>query len=258
MDSRGSETKVAERREYDTESFSEEVNAAIDAVLPSEDPLDAPDFDPVAFINAKFPDENSLEGVGTYAQEIEARISGLDRDIYQAIRDQAVSGKQASQGIADCKVAIRELFNKITDIKGKAQDSEKMVDEICRDIRQLDAAKKNLETSITALKRLQMLVRLCVCGWVGFGVRTHALPRARSGHFFCAAVANVDALYRLGVDHLFVMPGYVRVCVFCSFFSLLLCVCACVRVRARARALIDHVYQSLERHGGRWPLRTSR
>jgi hypothetical protein len=69
-----------------------------------------------------------------------------------------VSGKQASQGIADCKVAISELFNKITDIKGKAQDSEKMVDEICRDIRQLDAAKRHLETSITALKRLQMLV----------------------------------------------------------------------------------------------------
>eukprot|EP00750_Incisomonas_marina_P002486 INCI12364.1.p1 GENE.INCI12364.1~~INCI12364.1.p1 ORF type:complete len:796 (-),score=180.58 INCI12364.1:2409-4796(-) len=159
MDSRGSETKVAERRrEFNTESFSAEVNAAIDAVLPSEDPLDAPHFDAVAFINAKFPDEHSLEGVGSYAQEVEARIAGLDRDIYQAIRDQAVSGRQASQGIADCKVAIRELFNKITDIKGKAQDSEKMVDEICRDIRQLDAAKKNLETSITALKRLQMLI----------------------------------------------------------------------------------------------------
>ena len=164
MDSRGSETKVAERRrEFNTESFSAEVNAAIDAVLPSEDPLDAPHFDAVAFINAKFPDEHSLEGVGSYAQEVEARIAGLDRDIYQAIRDQAVSGRQASQGIADCKVAIRELFNKITDIKGKAQDSEKMVDEICRDIRQLDAAKKNLETSITALKRLQMLVRAGGC-----------------------------------------------------------------------------------------------
>ena len=82
----------------------------------------------------------------------------MDRDIYVAIREQAVSGRQASQGIEDCKVAISELFNKITDIKGKAQDSEKMVDEICRDIRQLDAAKKNLETSITALKRLQMLI----------------------------------------------------------------------------------------------------
>jgi hypothetical protein len=82
--------QVAERPVYDTESFSPEVNAAINAVVPSDDPLDQPEFDAVAFVNARFPDENSLEGVGTYAQEVESRITELDRDIYTAIREQAV------------------------------------------------------------------------------------------------------------------------------------------------------------------------
>eukprot|EP01097_Dermamoeba_algensis_P003624 TRINITY_DN2496_c0_g1_i1.p1 TRINITY_DN2496_c0_g1~~TRINITY_DN2496_c0_g1_i1.p1 ORF type:complete len:440 (-),score=105.80 TRINITY_DN2496_c0_g1_i1:19-1338(-) len=56
------------------------------------------------------------------------------------------------------KGAIQELFNKINDIKRKAEQSEVMVQEICRDIKSLDYAKRNLTTTIKALKRLHMLV----------------------------------------------------------------------------------------------------
>lgn len=42
-------------------------------------------------------------------------------------------------------------------MKNKAATSEQMVQEICRDIRTLDIAKRNLVTAITALKRLFML-----------------------------------------------------------------------------------------------------
>ena len=38
-----------------------------------------------------------------------------------------------------------------------------MVQEICRDIRQLDYAKRHLQTTITALKRLHMLVGNALC-----------------------------------------------------------------------------------------------
>lgn len=44
------------------------------------------------------------------------------------------------------------------DIKTKAEQSEQMVHEICRDIKSLDYAKRHLTQTITALKRLQMLV----------------------------------------------------------------------------------------------------
>ena len=58
----------------------------------------------------------------------------------------------------DAKAAIHELFKKIKDIKSKAEQSEVMVQEICGDIKQLDWAKKHLTATISALKRLQMLV----------------------------------------------------------------------------------------------------
>jgi peptidoglycan hydrolase CwlO-like protein len=52
---------------------------------------------------------------------------------------------------------IQDLFTKINDIKSKAEKSEEMVQEICRDIKSLDYAKKHLTTTITALKRTHML-----------------------------------------------------------------------------------------------------
>ena len=42
-------------------------------------------------------------------------------------------------------------------MKEKAEQSEVMVQEICRDIKKLDFAKKNITTTITALHRLAML-----------------------------------------------------------------------------------------------------
>ncbi|KAJ6864141.1 vacuolar protein sorting-associated protein 53 A [Populus alba x Populus x berolinensis] len=47
---------------------------------------------------------------------------------------------------------------KIREIKSKAEQSETMVQEICRDIKKLDFAKKHITTTITALHRLTMLV----------------------------------------------------------------------------------------------------
>jgi hypothetical protein len=50
---------------------------------------------------------------------------------------------------------------KIREIKTKAVQSETMVQEICRDIKKLDFAKKHITTTITALHRLTMLGMTC-------------------------------------------------------------------------------------------------
>lgn len=56
----------------------------------------------------------------------------------------------------------QELSYKIREIKSKAEQSETMVQETCRDIKKLDFAKKNITTTITALHRLTMLGQLAV------------------------------------------------------------------------------------------------
>jgi len=123
-----------------------------------EDPLDSPDFDPIAFINQHFPTESSLDGLDTFVVGIASQITTLDEEISSAVQAQSVAGKQASKDIEEAQQAILELFDKIQDIKAKASQSERMVNEICHDIKKLDCAKTHLQASITSLKRLQMLL----------------------------------------------------------------------------------------------------
>lgn len=62
-----------------------------------EDPLDSADFDPVSFINQRFPTEASLDGLDTFVAAVNSQIATLDEEISKSIQTQSVSGKQATQ-----------------------------------------------------------------------------------------------------------------------------------------------------------------
>ncbi|CAL9218405.1 unnamed protein product [Arabidopsis halleri] len=110
------------------------------------------------YINQMFPTEASLSGVEPLMQKIQGEIRRVDASILSAVRQQSNSGTKAKEDLADATRAVEELSHKIQEIKSKAEQSEAMVQEICRDIKKLDFAKKNITTTITALHRLTMLV----------------------------------------------------------------------------------------------------
>lgn len=126
--------------------------------MSDNEPLDAVDFDPVDYLNQHFLTERSLDRLDPFMLNISVQIGELDEDISKTVQAQSEAGHQASRDVEEAKAAIKELFGKIRDMKAKAEQSEVMVQEICRDIKQLDFAKRHLQTTITALKRLHMLV----------------------------------------------------------------------------------------------------
>lgn len=60
--------------------------------------------------------------------------------------------------LEEARQVIRQLLAHADKIKNQAEESEGTVREITRDIKQLDAAKRNLTTAITTLNHLHMLV----------------------------------------------------------------------------------------------------
>ncbi|XP_058723659.1 vacuolar protein sorting-associated protein 53 A [Vicia villosa] len=110
------------------------------------------------YINQMFPNEASLTGVEPLMQKIQNEIRTVDAGILAAVRQQSNSGTKAKEDLAAATRAVEELMYKIREIKTKAVQSETMVQEICRDIKKLDFAKKHITTTITALHRLTMLV----------------------------------------------------------------------------------------------------
>ncbi|XP_027176359.1 vacuolar protein sorting-associated protein 53 A isoform X1 [Coffea eugenioides] len=110
------------------------------------------------YINQMFPTEASLSGVEPLVQKVQSEIRHVDAEILAAVRQQSNSGSKAREDLAAATHAVEELMYKIREIKTKAEQSETMVQEICRDIKKLDFAKKHITTTITALHRLTMLV----------------------------------------------------------------------------------------------------
>ncbi|KAL8569006.1 hypothetical protein ACOMHN_048254 [Nucella lapillus] len=139
-------------------TFTPEVQEAIEQVLPSNDPLDRPDFNPVDYINTLFPTEQSLANIDDVINKIRSKIWRLDDEIRGVVRGQTNVGEEGRQALVEAQRAIQDLFTKIKDIKDKAEKSEEMVKEITRDIKQLDHAKRHLTASITTLNHLHMLL----------------------------------------------------------------------------------------------------
>ncbi|GAX83739.1 hypothetical protein CEUSTIGMA_g11164.t1 [Chlamydomonas eustigma] len=128
--------------------------------LPSEkkpDVFDQADFDATKFINTIYPDESSLTDIDRFVGVLQKQIRSIDKEIYGAVKAQGGAHVRARDDVASAHAQIEELFSKIEDIQQKAEESESMVQDICRDIKKLDYAKKHLTNAITALRRLAML-----------------------------------------------------------------------------------------------------
>ncbi|KAH6934373.1 hypothetical protein HPB50_023742 [Hyalomma asiaticum] len=139
-------------------NFPPEVQAAIEQVFPSTDPLDSPNFNPVDYINTLFPTEQSLANVDEVIARMKTKIRRLDEQIRTVVRGQGNLGSDGRASLEEAQRSIHQLFLCIRDIKEKAEKSEHMVKEITRDIKQLDNAKRHLTASITTLNHLHMLV----------------------------------------------------------------------------------------------------
>ncbi|GLI62858.1 hypothetical protein VaNZ11_005587 [Volvox africanus] len=121
------------------------------------DLFDSEDFDPTKLVNQLYPDEASLTDLDKFVLVLKKQINQVDQEIFNAVRSQGGAHARARQDLSVAHGQIVELFTKIRDIQRKSEESEAMVQEICRDIKKLDYAKRHLTNSITALRRLAML-----------------------------------------------------------------------------------------------------
>lgn len=127
-------------------------------LTPAKDAFDRENFNAVAYINEMFPTETSLVGLDPLIANLKRKIKGVDKEILSAVQQQSSTGSRARQDLARAREAMGELTLRMADIRRKAEASEAMVQEICRDIRKLDRAKGHLQITITSLRRLAMLV----------------------------------------------------------------------------------------------------
>ncbi|KAG6335695.1 hypothetical protein ID866_3401 [Astraeus odoratus] len=138
----------------------------------AEDPLDSQyKFDLVHVLNQLLPDEAAL----SHLEAIQGKLAESERQLQREIdlledelrRDQDPDRMQLIQEMI-FRYRTKDLLGQMSRIREKASESEAVVCNITKDIQVLDFAKKNLITSMTTLKRLQMLgVRPLQCRVLG-------------------------------------------------------------------------------------------
>ena len=87
------------------------------------------------------------------------QMARVDDNILNAVRRHGGGGVAAAErGVTDAEAAVEDLLGQVAEIERRAEASECMVEEICKGIRRLDTAKRNLTDAITSLRKLAMLV----------------------------------------------------------------------------------------------------
>ncbi len=56
--------------------------------MPSDDPLDVADFNPVDYINSLFPTEQSLSNIDQVISNMETKVQTIDTEIRDVVRQQ--------------------------------------------------------------------------------------------------------------------------------------------------------------------------
>ncbi|KAG5507053.1 hypothetical protein JKF63_05799 [Porcisia hertigi] len=136
--------------------YSEAVEQAIAEVCPPRDALDAADFDPVVYLNSRFPDEASLNALPAFLDEANERLRQTENQLLKAVEQQASNATNAESDLKGAKEAVAQLYVRVSEIKTQASDSEEIVKDLCQNIRKLDVAKTNLTISINTLRSVQL------------------------------------------------------------------------------------------------------
>ena len=84
---------------------------------------------------SSFPTQESLEGLSSFIGQLRQQEKQIEDGIRGAIRRQAAHGRRAQADLSDAKLAVRELFERIKAIRSKAEQSEELVSDVCRDIK---------------------------------------------------------------------------------------------------------------------------
>jgi len=135
-----------------------EVILSLQTVLEAKDELDSQSFSLSYCLNSLFPDEAALSSdLETTQSRLQAHIAALRSEIATLQYEITSSHKEPADENSDLQELVGDLFTQINYLRSGATESEIVVREITRDIKTLDLAKRNIVSSMTGVKRFQML-----------------------------------------------------------------------------------------------------
>ncbi|KXS19711.1 hypothetical protein M427DRAFT_52599 [Gonapodya prolifera JEL478] len=134
-----------------------ELDAALAAILDSDDPLDSEKFDPLLYINALFPDAQSLSALPVVLTRLKRHLRSIDQASRELVRAQTDAGEAAAKEIERVRGSVETLRGRVDHFRSSAVHTRALVADIAGDMAHLDRAKRNLAHAVAVLRRGQMM-----------------------------------------------------------------------------------------------------
>ena len=128
------------------------------ALTNSNDPFEDPNFNIIAYLNEKFPDEESLASMDTFIAKIDSEISSTQETIETLLCEKAHNAAKVKDYLSTLDTDVSEILELIESIKKNSDSNEATVKSICNDIKSLDNARGNITNTISMLTKLVMLI----------------------------------------------------------------------------------------------------
>jgi vacuolar protein sorting-associated protein 53 len=113
--------------------------------------------DPIQYLNLLFPHPSTLSSIGRVSSTLRSEQNALSSVIAARQTAQAYGPDSSLDRMQSAQAELGELFRKIETVRSRAIKTEENITFMTADIKRLDGTKRNLTSSMTALKRLQML-----------------------------------------------------------------------------------------------------
>lgn len=137
--------------------FPETLMIAIEELLPNSEQFDNPEFSTVTYINELFPTEQSLSNIETVYARCTYRLAQAEEEVRVLLQSAAISRVSGKQALAAATSSTKTLSAQLAHVDSRAERSAGAVKQITAEMKQLDAAKVNLTSAMTALTHCHLL-----------------------------------------------------------------------------------------------------
>jgi len=138
---------------YDENVISSELYSLLNKHIQSNDILEDPNFDPIAYLNEKFPDFRSLDKLPTFIESWEKQLAEIDEELDNLMSERARYSDDMKKYMNELNNDVSKIIELINNIKTNADINETTVKMICNDIKNLDNARNNITTTISSLTK---------------------------------------------------------------------------------------------------------
>jgi predicted nucleic acid-binding Zn-ribbon protein len=119
----------------------------------SNDPLEDPNFDAIAYLNERFTDFKSLDKLPNLIEDFEKQIADLDEEIDNLMCERAKYNDEMKAYMNQLNNDVAKIIELVHTIKNNTETNETTVKMICNDIKNLDNARNNITTTISSLTK---------------------------------------------------------------------------------------------------------